>query len=126
MKPRLDIHGERERPGDCSVWSLPVGIRKSDGPVWSSSVGRDGQYVQCKRESFGGGSQRGYGDGVKEKRSLGKLSDLPASHPEFSDLLKEGKHPPPKKVKKQNPKPHFGHSTRNKSKAADSAENGNA
>lgn len=69
MKPRLDIHGERERPGDCSVWTLPVGIRKSDGPVWSSSVGRDGQYVQCKRESFEGGSQRGYGDGVKEKRS---------------------------------------------------------
>lgn len=66
--------------------------------------------------------------GRKEKKSLGKLSDLPASHSEFSDSLKRKKtylHPP-KRAKKQNPKPQFGHSTRNKSKAANSAENGNA
>lgn len=70
-------------------------------------MGRDGQYVQCKRESFEGGSQRGYGDGVKEKRSLGKLSNLPASHSEFSDLLKEGKHthPPKKRSKSKTPNP---------------------
>lgn len=66
VEPRLDIYSERERPGDCSAWTLPVGIRKSDGPVWSSSVRRDGQYVQCKRESFQGGSPRGGGDGVKQ------------------------------------------------------------
>lgn len=65
---------------------------------------------------------------VRRGKSLGKCSSLPEFHSEFSDSLKRKE----KKCtthththKKQNANPLFGQSTRNNSKAADSAENGN-
>lgn len=57
---------------DCSAWTLPVGIRKADGPRWSSSVRRDVQSVQCRRVSFQGGIPRDARDGVKPASGTGR------------------------------------------------------
>lgn len=97
---------------DGNAWTLPVGIRKSD-------ENRAAVHATQK-----GGSPRDDGDrpaGVgsrKERKNLGKVSNLPESHSDFSDSLKRRKDntaPPPqkKKDKKQ----------RHNVKAANSAEN---
>lgn len=81
---------------DGNAWTLPVGIRKSD-------ENRAAVHATQK-----GGSPRDDGDrpaGVgsrKERKNLGKVSNLPESHSDFSDSLKRRKDntaPPPQKKK---------------------------
>ena len=86
---------------------------------------RELQYMQCKREGF----QEVTGtesSSRKERNNLGKASNLPESHSDFSDSLKRMKDNTPlptKKGKRQKAKPQLGQSTRYKVKAANSAEN---
>lgn len=51
---------------DCNAWTLPAGIRKFDGPAWSSRVRTGLQHGQCKTVSFLGGIPRDGGDGGKQ------------------------------------------------------------
>lgn len=84
------------------------------------------QYMHCERVSFQGGIPRDVGNreagmgSRKGRKKPRKLSNLPASHSDFSDSLKK-ENPSPKR---QQAKPQIGQSTRNKGNAINSTDHG--